>query len=313
MSRPSQRLYKEFGVRSGNPMSAALCPVTFAVDVILLEVGRTLSSYYVEGLRYPLAGPLRVVDWLDFMPLVISGREFVSSENHFKETLLHRLEQAVTSMNPLYMNMGMGMLSGETKWPRASDRECDCVEKFMGGLCRCMNLASHIQSLALSPGVNQERCLALCFELGWHLSDLCRSQEKLREVFKASAGCKRVSCHEPVVPSRADRRAAGLQDTGGACLGEHGRELRRRAAEGDRGQPVAVPVREREQGAQALCAQQRVCAGPQGSLAAGQEGLADTGPTRSREGTDFAFLSPPQGHWGQGHKGVWGGLAGSVP
>jgi len=243
-----------------------------------MRIGRTLSSYYVEGLKYPLGGSVRVQDWNDFFPVVISANDLIGNSVNFKELMLRELEIQVLTFDPVYMHIGQGFLIDTLHQPPTTP------EEFMALLCRCMNMASCIKSVLISVGFDKQTVFKDCAQLGTTLGILCRSHHGLAEVFKNASLRKRL---------REDVELGVVHGVGnnsipsvGNFLDVRGGKLRRRA-EGQHGFVSAVPVRPEScqgSGAAQDSPVWNVCF---------KKGPAPAGTTSPPEGSDLGFLSPP--------------------
>lgn len=296
-----------------------LCPVQFAVDVLLMRVGRDLSTHFTQGLRYPLDGPLRVMDWAEFYPLVVAPSDFFQrGSKNLRAVLLRELERDVQSGDQVFIHVGQGLLSA----PEAAyaNRPGLVPETFLSHLCSCMNTASQIKSWLVTPGMDQQSFISQCFFLGSELAWLCSEHARLSMLFKAAReggqqtrdaalACLSAFSAPVFAAGPFDKRWYPQQEGGGsgwrppalaqqdcgAWADQGGRELRRRAAEGHGGQPVAVPVR-RADGQAGLSPRSAFEVDPIG------------GPFGAFDGSDLGFLAPAAGLWEEEH---WDRAAGA--
>ena len=139
-----------------------------------MKVGRNLSSYYVDGLRYPLRGPLRVQDWREFLPFIVSPTDMFCSLPNFRDIVLRDLEILVTEGSDIFLAVGRGYLS-PCDYDPSPGSELDGplgLDLFMSRLCQCMNAASEVKTWLLTPGMAKEDCLRGCFLLGSSLAEV---------------------------------------------------------------------------------------------------------------------------------------------
>lgn len=246
------------------------CPVKFAVDVLLMKTGRQVSEECARELRYPLAGPVDVRDWYDFLPLVVSPSDLFLGRTRLRDTLYRELEAQVLTGDPRMVMVGTGFLARIHGGAEQAARLLR-PDLFLLDLCGCMNRASDLLARLHAQGPAWECALAECHALGSNLASVCVDHGRLVELFKQhmrAQGTANVEVDPPRRPCSAD------VDPGRGGFAR----VQRRAAEGVGGLPVAVPVRAEDgQGSPT-----GICVEP-----------------GAPQGSDLAFLSPAQGHWRQ--------------
>lgn len=311
------------------------------LDVLLLRRGREVSDEELRALRYPLAGPVYVTDWTDFTPMLLSGPTMFSVQN-LRAALIDRLDAcfrvADGYMKPVYFNIGQGLLLDAVQYANGaqqSDTEAGSILYLARLFGNTMNIASDIRA---SMGAEAPR-LSVCILLGTELCTLCWEHHSrcLAESLEEGAGRQGLPifkglrtglCQTEVaydgreIPSYSGHPAVAhpccpgqpLLWSGVTADSAGGFERRVRMAVAGPGGVPERPGSFAEDGGQRGGGQQWPCGLPAEvpvRHADGQPGSAcRVSPTRTPEGTDFAFLSAAAGHGLAGHAGHAGWTVG---
>lgn len=255
----------------------------FACEVLTFHRERLIPQDIVLKIKYPLAGPVYVPDWRDFMPTVVNIHDLFQPPFDNLRTLLitlidHNVKYSHGHLRVAYLYLGGGLLLTESM-NNASWSPSRSAEEFCAKLGECMNQASYIRACMLVPGCNFEQVNKDAQALGEKLAALCVDHRELHHHVCLQEGVGRLSMHvfKPVnsTPSpnvSSESLAADRTATRGAR-----KSLDRRVEQP--GEPWERRVRQHRGKTRGLAAEVLVRdEGPPGP------------PPSAPEGTDFGFL-----------------------